>query len=224
MKLLIYVGGLLVSSALVVILGISGVMATLGSVGANLIASSIYCLGVYVIPRLIIKRLQKRVPEKKPSNSVSAEPEHKSIRHDLSGYQFAVFFLVCLFIGSIIQDCDKSAEIEKLEIQLEEQYHDRYEEGYDEGYDAGRDDAYSTGYEDGETDCRSAIVSAYSGEFCFFRNYACIVTEKGSRYHHYGCYHILGREYYIYNIELAEYKGYTPCLDCWDDGLITLIK
>ena len=220
MKLLIYVGGLLVSSALVVVLGISGVMSTLGSVGANLLASSIYCLGVYVIPRLIIKRLQKRVPEKKPSTSTFAESEHKPVRSDFSGYQFEVYILLCFSIISVFQLGSKSAEIEKLETQLEKQYHDRYEEGYDEGYDY----AYSAGYEDGETDCRSAIVSAYSGEFCFFRNYACIVTEKGSRYHHYGCYHILGRESYIYNIELAEYKGYTPCLDCWDDGLITLTK
>lgn len=27
----------------------------------------------------------------------------------------------------------------------------------------------------------------------------------------------------IYNTELAEYKGYSPCIDCWEDGLLTII-
>ena len=56
-------------------------------------------------------------------------------------------------------------------------------------------------------------------EFDFFRRQAAIVTTQGNRYHHYGCQHISNRRYYIYNIEAAKSRGYTPCLDCWEDGL-----
>ena len=114
---------------------------------------------------------------------------------------------------------------------MEDQYRDRYEEvyadaestAYESGYDAGCKDGYSTGYADGDAAGRSAILSAYYDELRFFRNGACIVTEEGYRYHHYGCHHIAGREYWIYNTELAEYKGYSPCIDCWEDGLLTII-
>lgn len=87
-----------------------------------------------------------------------------------------------------------------------------YETGFSEGADEGMSDGYSDGYEDGLLENRQELV--------FFRNNACIVTTSGYKYHHYGCYHIEGRRYYIYNIELAESKGYTPCLDCWEDGLL----
>jgi len=155
----------------------------------------------------------------------------KSSRRDVIGYQLAIFILVCASVLLALRYGSASSEVEQLQAQLEEQYHDRYEEGYadaestayESGYDAGCKDGYSTGYADGDADGRSAILSAYYKELRFFRNGACIVTEEGYRYHHYGCYHIAGREYWIYNTELAEYKGYSPCLDCWENELLTLI-
>lgn len=53
-----------------------------------------------------------------------------------------------------------------------------------------------------------------SEEIEFWRDYAVITTTTGSKYHAYGCPHIEGREFYIYNIDNAIYKGYSPCLDC----------
>ena len=155
----------------------------------------------------------------------------KSSRRDVVGYQFAVFILVCLLVLLTLRYGSVSNDVQQLQAQLEVQYHDGYEEGYidaestayESGYDAGCEDGYSTGYADGDADGRSAALSAYYKELRFFRNGACIVTEEGYRYHHYGCYHLVGREYWIYNTELAEYKGYSPCLDCWDDGLLTII-
>ncbi len=53
-------------------------------------------------------------------------------------------------------------------------------------------------------------------EYNFYHDNAVIVTENGSRYHRYGCSHTFGRTYWIYNIENAQYQGYTPCKDCWN--------
>lgn len=52
-------------------------------------------------------------------------------------------------------------------------------------------------------------------EYNFYHNNAVIVTEYGYRYHRYGCSHTYDCAYWIYNIENAEYQGYTPCKDCW---------
>ena len=114
----------------------------------------------------------------------------------------------------------------------EEGYDAGYNEGYDAGYSEGEDAGYNAGYdagwdegtitgaEDGYSDGYLNGILEYIQEVTFFRNNACIVTTAGSKYHHWGCYHIAGRRYYIYNIELAQSKGYTPCLDCWESGLI----
>ena len=53
-----------------------------------------------------------------------------------------------------------------------------------------------------------------AAELDFWQQYAVIVTEEGKKYHHYGCGHIEGRDFYILNIDEAEAEGYTPCLDC----------
>ena len=96
---------------------------------------------------------------------------------------------------------------------------DGYKEGYGVGYEAGisasSDAVYKEGYNDGYLDGKWL----YYWEVWFFRNSACIVTTGGEKYHHYGCYHIGDSSYWIYNVELAEAKGYTPCLDCWEAGL-----
>lgn len=231
MKWLVYGCGLLVSSAAFVALSMSGVFPALGGIGSGLLTVCVYFLGVYLAPRLIIHRLQQRVSKEKPEDIVTIEPNRKPVRRDVVGYQLAIFILVCTTVLLALRCGSASAEVDGLQAQLEEQYRDRYEEGYadaestayESGYDAGCKDGYSTGYADGDAAGRSAILSAYYDELCFFRNGACIVTEEGYRYHHYGCHHIAGREYWIYNTELAEYKGYSPCIDCWEDGLLTII-
>lgn len=230
MKWLVYGCGLLISSAALVALSMSGVFPALGGIGSGLLTVCVYFLGVYLAPRLIIHRLQQRVSKEKPEDIVTIEPNRKPVRRDVVGYQLAIFILVCASVLFALRCGSASAEVDGLQAQLEEQYHGRYSEGYtdaegtayESGYDAGYKDGYSAGYADGDAAGRSAILSAYYDELRFFRNGACIVTEEGYRYHHYGCHHIAGREYWIYNTELAEYKGYSPCIDCWEDGLLTI--
>ncbi|MCL1819399.1 MAG: restriction endonuclease [Oscillospiraceae bacterium] len=65
-------------------------------------------------------------------------------------------------------------------------------------------------------------INDMRSEFNFMRNYAAIVITEESQYHHYGCNHIRGKDFFIYNIELAKSYGHTPCLDCWDEGLQSL--
>lgn len=55
--------------------------------------------------------------------------------------------------------------------------------------------------------------NAIYDEYSFYHNGAVIVTESGSRYHTYDCYH-WDYPIWIYNTENAKYKGYTPCKDC----------
>lgn len=50
-------------------------------------------------------------------------------------------------------------------------------------------------------------------EYDFYHNGAVIVTESGSRYHTYDCYH-WDYPIWIYNNEAAASMGYTPCKDC----------
>lgn len=88
-----------------------------------------------------------------------------------------------------------------------EAYQDGYSDGCYDGYEDGKESGYETGYED-------AYLS--DPEIVFWRNSAVIVTTTGEKYHTYGCGHIDGRRYWIYNIELAKAKGYTACLDCID--------
>ena len=57
-------------------------------------------------------------------------------------------------------------------------------------------------------------LGAISDEYNFYHDYAVIVTESGSRYHSYGCYHLNYDSFWIYNVEAAKSEGYTPCKDC----------
>lgn len=50
-------------------------------------------------------------------------------------------------------------------------------------------------------------------EYEFYHTKAVIVTESGSRYHTYDCYH-WNYPIWIYNKEAAASEGYTPCKDC----------
>lgn len=51
-------------------------------------------------------------------------------------------------------------------------------------------------------------------ERSFWHEYAVIVTSTGSKYHTYDCQHVDGKKFWIYNIDAAKSKGYSPCLDC----------
>ncbi len=57
-------------------------------------------------------------------------------------------------------------------------------------------------------------LGAISDEYHFYHDHAVIVTESGSRYHSYGCYHLNYDSFWIYNVEAAKSEGYTPCKDC----------
>ena len=61
----------------------------------------------------------------------------------------------------------------------------------------------------------SGLCQADLEEITFYRNNAVLVTLGGEKYHRWGCPHVSGRSYLIYNVGFAELKGYTPCLDCW---------
>ena len=51
-------------------------------------------------------------------------------------------------------------------------------------------------------------------ELDFWQHYAVIVTEYGEKYHTYGCNYIEGNTFWIFNIDAAKSKGYTPCSVC----------
>lgn len=64
-------------------------------------------------------------------------------------------------------------------------------------------------------------TAAMEDEFWFFRDYAAIITENNSAYHHYFCANWDKSSFMIYNIENAESYGYYPCPDCWERGFYT---
>jgi hypothetical protein len=120
-------------------------------------------------------------------------------------------------------------EIEKIRSEAYADGHEEgYKDAYDEGYDEGHEDAMRIARSNddrladlqSENDDLKNEMKSMESEHIFFRNNACIVTTQGEKYHHYGCYHIQGRNYYIYNTENAIGMGYTPCLDCWETGLV----
>lgn len=61
---------------------------------------------------------------------------------------------------------------------------------------------------------QSELISTQANLDWYKENAVC-VTETGSKYHLADCYHISGRNFYIYNVENAEYQGYEPCSDCY---------
>jgi hypothetical protein len=67
-------------------------------------------------------------------------------------------------------------------------------------------------------DSVSSLTSTNSKQLealSFWNSNAVICTTTGTKYHHYGCEHLVGvTKYYIFNKEYAISRGYTPCLDC----------
>lgn len=130
---------------------------------------------------------------------------------DKVGYQLSVFVLACLLLVSFLSFTSARSALSDAEDTVEELEHEA-RDAYDAGQEAGRSEGFDEGY--------AAGVGDYAPEVSFFRQNACIVTVSGRKYHHWGCHHIAGSRYYIYNIELAQSYGYEPCEDCWDDGLL----
>lgn len=60
----------------------------------------------------------------------------------------------------------------------------------------------------------NAEISRLQDENDFWSSYAVLVVQEGRRYHTYGCPHIRGKSFWIYNVSAARERGYTPCLDC----------
>lgn len=55
----------------------------------------------------------------------------------------------------------------------------------------------------------------YEKKAAFLDNYIRVVTDGQTTYHRYGCPKWdSGKDFYAYNINLAKYKGYTPCPVC----------
>jgi len=151
-------------------------------------------------------------PESAPASDLKPEPKRRPIpSFDKVGYQFGIVVLAVLALLSFIGSASSRSEIEKMEDTIEEL---EYELGnsYEEGYSSGRSEGFDEGY--------TAGVGDYAPEVGFFRQNACIITASGSKYHHWGCYHIAGRDFNILNTALAESYGYEPCEDCWKDGLL----
>lgn len=73
-------------------------------------------------------------------------------------------------------------------------------------------------------DSATATISlnrnAADKELAFFRNNAGIITEDDDTYHHFSCPNWQGKDYQIHNTMYLESLDYTPCPDCWDDGLL----
>ena len=121
---------------------------------------------------------------------------------------FAVVLLLFLVVGAVIYH----------NYAIENSYTDGYvngynngkNTGYNQGFESGKSEGYTNGYNKGYT-----YYEEIKDEYLFFHRYAVITTTTGKKYHRYGCYHIKGRSFYIFNIEAAEGRGYTPCLDCY---------
>lgn len=160
-------------------------------------------------------------PEPSPAADLKLEPKRRPTpSFDKVWYQLGIVVLAALALLSFIGSASSHSELEdarrtisELESEASRSYDEGYEVGHNEGYDAAV--GYIFPVADGTIDALLPLVE----ESFFFHSGACVVTASGSgsRYHHYDCYHIADSSYYIYNVELAESLGYTPCLDCWYD-------
>lgn len=214
MKVLIWFGCILVYSAAVAALNLAGV--GLGGVPVALLAVLLIFLPAPAFCRLVDRRRQQ-CPEAAADPPAPAQERRPFPVEKVLAILCALFVLVACSLRAYHSGVEKgtlSAEALRDEIMEE-----GYKEGYGIGYEVGIGEGSETGYDEGYNDGYSDGKWLYYWEVRFFRNSACIVTTAGSKYHHYGCYHIGDSSYWIYNVELAEAKGYTPCLDCWEAGV-----
>jgi len=227
MKILIWVGCILVYSVFVTILGMSGI--TLGGLPVMLFS----LLFVFLPAPALCKAWERRKAQKaeKPADPAQAAARRESIMAILNSRStwIVVAFFALIAVSVISEERGR-------ELGYQEAWELAYEEGHSEGYDEGYEDAgtgsFEEGYDEGynaarrETEdlvSKGQYYESIASELFFFRVGACIVTTTGEKYHHYGCYHIEGQPFWIYNVELAEANGYIPCLDCWVRGIESLI-
>ena len=60
-------------------------------------------------------------------------------------------------------------------------------------------------------------LASIKKEYNFYHDYAVIVPTEDDSYHRYGCPNIDENDsFWIYNINAAESRGYTPCPECID--------
>ena len=67
-------------------------------------------------------------------------------------------------------------------------------------------------------DYKESLISELNSaenDLIYLSTNAVFVTTTGSKYHRYDCHYLDGSYFWIYNIELAKYKGYKPCSECW---------
>lgn len=226
MKILIWLGCVVVYSALVLALQYAGV--TLGSIPVALLSFLFVFLPAPALCRAWDRRKANAAaqpPERDAGaaddkGEMPAAPAGRLSRFSKSlsaGRILAAVLVLFIMVSLSVGSYEKGVK-EGRALGYDEGNGDGREAGYEEGYTEGWDAGYDCGQEDGYTEGRAL----YAAEVYFFRNGACIVTTAGDKYHHWGCYHIGDSSYWIYNVELAEARGYTPCLDCWEQGLVDL--
>lgn len=62
----------------------------------------------------------------------------------------------------------------------------------------------------------SSIISKIRSEYEFYDEHAVCVSNINDYYHKYGCSRFDDSEFWIFNLEYAEYQGYKPCPYCCD--------
>lgn len=110
---------------------------------------------------------------------------------------FATAFIICVLL--LLPGCST--------------YEDGFQDGYDAAYSKGYDNGHEAGCEQGSYE-ETEFDSSASDELTWWRDHAVIVTIGGEKYHTYDCEYVQGHDFYIYNIDLAVSKGYTPCSVC----------
>lgn len=199
MKVLIWLVCILVYSAAVSALNLAGV--GLGGVPVVLLAILLIFLPAPALCRLLDRRRQQHASEPDISS-----PARRPLLSIVRSRGFLIGCFAVVLILSFVSGCLVWREVEGQKI-WDAAYIVGQNDGYGDGYSAGLDAGYDDGYSDGE--------QADLEEITFYRNNAVLVTLGGEKYHRWGCPHVSGRSYLIYNVGLAELKGYTPCLDCW---------
>lgn len=92
---------------------------------------------------------------------------------------------------------------------------------YGYAYDAGHYDGYLEGYKKGYENPDSAAVvdqatfDLYENYLTVFLDRAVFVTRTGEKYHRVNCQYVRNHEYWIQNVENAQFEGYSPCSVCF---------
>lgn len=193
----------------------------------------------YVYTHLFSDEINKLTNERVRAANARFQ-EHRRRRRRLSAILLTLFLVIGFFSvrsairssydsGSADAQADAKVKIETAyDNGVKSGYADGQQDGYNEGQEAGEkigyDNGYDEGYEAGESEGTLAgydrCYNIYVDELRFYRNNVCVVTVSGKKYHHWDCFHIQNHDFYIYNTEKAESLGYTPCLDCWESGLM----